>query len=134
MPQHTETSGTTWLELFVLFDTSGARSAKGDHVKDLKAADRAAARSAKYKKSKLNDKKVGCKANAVILPTLAEEIGRFKAIARHIVKHDTINRDQAEWFKMEERAHLKRLADLGVVGNQPAIAAVVQASAETKCY
>ena len=32
-----EVGGVTWIELFVLFDTSGSRSAAGDHVKDLEA-------------------------------------------------------------------------------------------------
>ena len=43
--------GATWLELFIIFDITGARSHNGDHVKDKEAAKRAEARSAKVKKT-----------------------------------------------------------------------------------
>ena len=39
--------GTTWLELFVLFDTTQARSAKGTHVKSFDVATRASSRRGK---------------------------------------------------------------------------------------
>ena len=35
------TSGITWLELFILFDTTGARTKHGEHIKDAEAAVRA---------------------------------------------------------------------------------------------
>ena len=45
--EQSTTSGITWLELFALFDVTGARTRKGDHVKDPKAKERADARNKK---------------------------------------------------------------------------------------
>ena len=42
--------GTTWLELFVLYDTCGARDEEATHVKDPKANERAEQRNSKQKK------------------------------------------------------------------------------------
>ena len=58
--------------------------------------------------------------SAIVKPTLDEEIKLFKAIAWHISKHD-LGEHQTNWFRMEPRAHLRRLGPLGVTGNQPAI-------------
>ena len=41
-----EVAGFTWIELFVLFDISGMRSKKGDHVLDHEVKQRAAKRKA----------------------------------------------------------------------------------------
>ena len=46
------TSGVTWLELFILFDVTGARTSKGDHIKDPKAKRRADARNKKEASTK----------------------------------------------------------------------------------
>ena len=39
-----ETAGTTWLELFILYDMTGNRSEKGQHQKDPEATKRAGKR------------------------------------------------------------------------------------------
>ena len=39
-----DVAGITWVELFVLFDTEGLRSPKGEHVRDQKARERVEAR------------------------------------------------------------------------------------------
>ena len=111
-------SGVTWLELFVLFDTSGARTNKGDHIKDPKAKKRADARS------KRNGKQQGGRnlGNATVQSTLDAELKRFKAVVRHIAKHE-VDKEQGKWFLMEARAKLRRLGPLAIWGNQPAIAA-----------
>ena len=44
------TSGATWIELFILFDTTGARTMKGQHVKDPEAKKRADRRDSIAKK------------------------------------------------------------------------------------
>ena len=40
-------SGTTWIELFILFDTTGARSEGGTHIRDPEATSRADKRRTK---------------------------------------------------------------------------------------
>ena len=110
------TSGTTWLEIFILFDVTGARSEKGQHIKNEAAAERATARRKKQKTTQTK----GHLTSAVVRPSLDEELKRFKAIVRHIAKHE-MQEDQGNKFEMEKRAQLKRLAPLGVVGSQPAI-------------
>ena len=64
-------------------------------------------------------------------PSLNDEIGRFKAIVRHITRHET-TREQATWFRMESRMNLKRLAKLGVEGHQPAVAAFVKMTCQER--
>ena len=92
------TGGTTWLELFILFDVTGARSSNGDHVKDIEAAKRAKARSSKHKKQEGKRKAQ----TATVKPSMGEDIGRFKAIARHIDRRE-VDKEQAGWFEMEKR-------------------------------
>ena len=48
----TETGGTTWLELFILFDTAGYRTDDGQHVKDPEAQARAEKRRRKANNAK----------------------------------------------------------------------------------
>ena len=103
-------SGITWLELLVLFDVSGARTAKGDHVKDAKARKRADARNKKRIKQQGSRTIIG---NALVQPTLDEELNTFKAIVRHIGKHE-VDKDQGRWFLMEIRAKMRRLGALAV--------------------
>ena len=125
--QETGPSGVTWIELFIMFDTCGARTKGGTHIKDEKAQRRAEARSSKKKKEARGEKA----GNAVIKPSLAEELSRFKAIFRHITRHET-KQEQTSWFRMEERPNLRRLAPLGVEGHQPAIAAYVSMTVEER--
>ena len=62
---------------------------------------------------------------------MGEEIGRFKAIARHIARRE-VGKEQAGWFEMEKRQYLRRLAGLGIQGHQPAIAGHVKITEEEK--
>ena len=80
-----EVAGTTWVELFALFDITGSRSEEGQHQKNPAATRRAEkrrqkTRDARNKKANLNETTVVAK------PTLDEELKLFKAIVRHITK------------------------------------------------
>ena len=57
------------------------------------------------------------------------EVQRFKAIVRHIAKHE-LEPHQSGWFQMESRGKLRRLAGLGIYGHQPGIAAHVATNPE----
>ena len=108
-----------------MFDISGERSHNGEHVVDTKAKERAEARRANSSKSKQSsrNKKKRCE-DAVVKPVYEAEIKRFKAIVRQIAKHE-LEPNQSRLFCMESRSRLRRLADLGVYGHQPGIAAHV---------
>ena len=71
------------------------------------------------------------KGQAIIEPTLDEELKRFKAICRSITRHE-LDQTQSSWFDMERKARLRRLGGLAVVGNQPALQVHVKASVEEK--
>ena len=60
--------GTTWLELFVLYDTCGARDDDAIHVKDPKANERAEHRNSKQKKEMRTAGMRKKKGNAVVMP------------------------------------------------------------------
>lgn len=116
--------------MFALFDTARYRRTESDHVKDQKAKgwfdqrnkcwDKTA--SSKKKKSGRSKKEdIGAHAK----PSLNEELVLFKAIFKQITKHEVISA-QANWFRSEERVHLRRLADLGILNHQPAVAAFVK--------
>ena len=125
--KNNNTSGATWMELFILFDTSGARTAKGQHVKDPEAKKRADLRQGNSRRKGKGD----CRRQAITHATMGAEINRFKAIVRHVARHE-MAKDQSKWFCMEERSRLKRLAELGITGHQPAIAAYVQITQEER--
>ena len=129
----TACSGITWTELFVLFDTAGYRSQDAVHVKDKEAVNRAAkrrraAREAQAKKvgKELKPGKAGVcdiTQNTVMSkPPPEQELALFKGMVRQIAQHE-LGEDQKKMFRMESRAKLRRLAPLGITGNQPAIAA-----------
>ena len=129
------TAGVTWLELFALYDTSGQRSKKSEHVKDEKAKKRLEERM-KLKESVRPEEDGGKKkrqhsTGAISNPTLREELKRFKDLVKQISKHEADSTKQ-KWFQMEQRQRLRRLADLGVEGRQPAIAAYVRMSKQEK--
>jgi len=63
--------------------------------------------------------------------TLDEEIKEFKAIVRHIFKHE-VKQGEGKWIRMDNRSNLRRLNDLGVFGHQPAIKAFCQMTKEEK--
>ena len=86
--------GTTWIELFVLYDTCGDRHEDARHLKDRKVEQRAEQRDSKAKKETRDASKKRKKGNAVVRPCLNEELNRFKTICRHIMKHET-DADQA---------------------------------------
>ena len=107
-----EVSGITWIELFALFDIAGERTEKGQFQKNPEATRRAekrklASRNTKKKRSNLNDTTVVSKA------TLDEEIKDFKAIVRHIFKHEA-KLAKGKWIRVENRSNLRRLNDLGI--------------------
>ena len=64
--------GTTWIELFALYDTCGDRHEDARHVKDRKAEERVKQRSSKVKKEVRNASKKRKKGSAVVLPCLNE--------------------------------------------------------------
>jgi len=82
-------------------------------------------RNSKKNKGNLND------TTAVTKATLGEEIKDFKTIVRHIFKHE-VKLAKGKWIRMENRANLRRLNDLGIYGHQPAIKAYCQISEEEK--
>ena len=57
----------------------------------------------------------------VLLPALQEGMSRLKQVIIEIAKHETSDLDRM-LFVVEERQHLRRLAGLGVLAHQPAIA------------
>ena len=121
--------GVTWIELFILFDTTKARSEQAIHVKDEAAKQRADARAKKrWTEGGRRSKQKG---QAIVEPTLDEELKRFKAICRSIFKHE-LDQIQSPWFDMERRARLRRLGGLAVTGNQPALLVHVKATDEEK--
>ena len=61
--------------------------------------------------------------------SLDEELKQFKAICRYILNND-LQEEQREWFRMEARPQWRRLALLGIEGNQPAIAAFCETTQE----
>ena len=121
------TSGITWTELFVFFDTAGYRISDGQHVKDGEAVRRAKERREKAKVVGLKTNKSGNRVEnterpwnilqsiAVTEPTYDQELKLVKAIVRQIARHE-IDDEQKKWFQMETRAKLRSLAMLGVTG------------------
>ena len=107
-----ETAGTTWLELFVLFDIAGNRTGEGQHVRDPAAKKRAEERWQRTKKNKSSGKRKGVAGTCVAKPTLDQEIKLFKSIMRQVMRHEASTR-HAKWFQAEGRARLRRLARLG---------------------
>ena len=71
--QDNSTSGTTWTELFILYDTAGGRTEEGEHVKDPAANVRADKRRAMSKSSKAKRNK-GPQQSGIVKPSADEEI------------------------------------------------------------
>ena len=97
--RHNEKNGTTWLELFILFDTAGHRTDDGQHVKDQGAHGRAEIRRNKAKDA--NGKKKKQKASAIAKPSLDEELKRFKLIVRHTMRHEAEPKNKKLFQKMD---------------------------------
>ena len=53
-------------------------------------------------------------------PTLDEELTLSKAIVRHVTRHEVKN-GKGDMYRVDNRANLRRLNDLGVSGHQPVI-------------
>ena len=124
--EDSEVSGITWMELFALYDITGDRIEKGQRQKDPEATNRTEkrqqkSRCTKSKKRNLSD------IMAITKPTLDEQIKLFKAIVRHVMKHE-VKQGKGKWFRMDNRANLRSLSDVGVSGHQPAIMAFCQLS------
>ena len=103
-------SGTTWAEIFVLFDTAAYRSKEAQHVKHKEALRRAVQRrnNAKEAKAKHKERKGGAggrrdwdisNTSVISKPTYDQEIQLFKAIAREIARHE-LNDEQTKIFQM----------------------------------
>lgn len=95
-----DVGGITWAELFIMFDTSGKRSPKGEHVADQHMTKRAEARNAsngKWKEQARN----GTSANAIAKPLYGDELGKFKAVVKQIAKHE-LDEERAAMFLMED--------------------------------
>jgi len=60
---------------------------------------------------------------------LDAELARFKAIVRHIARHELPDH-QAEMFTMDDNSRYRRLAKVGVYGHQAGIAAHVSTTVE----
>ena len=123
-----EAGGITWAEMFIVFDTGGYRTDKGQHIRNPEAAKRAEARKDRSKEAKKN-RRNSYMSSAAPKATYDQELKTFKAIFREITRHD-LDEHKRKWFLMEQRQHLKRLAPLGIGGNQPAIAAYCKTSRE----
>ena len=117
--EETRASGTTWLELFILFDTTGYRRKGGRTKKNADAAERAERRKAKNKHQRKGNRATE---TADVRASLSDELAAFKKVVRHIARQDA-DPDQAKWFHADEKPQYRRLKHLGVVEHQPAIAA-----------
>ena len=100
-------------------------SAEGKHIKKPEAAARAENRK-KNEGQKTKQQRMG---SAMSMPTLDEKLKRFNGIVRHIMRREA-DSGQSKWFKAERRDKLRRLAKLGTVGHQPAIAAYCEVRKE----
>ena len=117
--ENTKASGTTWLELFVLFDTTGYRTKEGRTKRNEDVARRVAKRKAADKhrrKGRRTTESIEARAS------LSNELVVFKKVVRHIARQDA-DPDQAKWFHADNKPQYKRLKHLGVTGHQAAIAA-----------
>ena len=117
--EETRASGTTWLELFILFDTMGYRRKEGRTPKNVASTARTKERNARIK----HKRKGRCGAEtSEPRASLAEELEAFKRIVRHTTRQDG-DAEQAKWFHGDTKPQYRRLKGLGITEHQPAIAA-----------
>ena len=64
-------------------------------------------------------------------PTLDEELQKFKAIVRQIMRREATE-ERAKWSTMEARNKLPRLAKLGITAHQPGVAAYCKRNKEER--
>ena len=69
--------------------------------------------------------------DATVKPTVEEELVKFKAIVRHITRHEA-NHQQGDWFKVASRSELRRLASLCIFAHQVAVVAYCKVSDEER--
>ena len=120
--EQTVASGSTWIEMFTLFDMDGYRRTSSRHRKNEQAAKRTEERTAKdkHEQGKKDQRRRRRKENAESRPSMGEELNHFKRIFKHVVRQD-IGMDKAEIFKADYKQHFKRLRNLGIIGHQAAI-------------
>ena len=117
--EDTKASGTTWLELFILFDTLGYRRKESRTPKNVASAARTKERQAANKHQR---KERGNAETAEPRASLAEELEAFKRVVRHTMRQDG-NAEQAKWFNGDTKTQYRRLKALGITEHQPAIVA-----------
>ena len=79
----------------------------------------------------LKEKAKGQQKDATIKPVFQEEPAKLKSIIRDIAMHEA-KHDDAMIFRVEQRQHLRRLAGLGVLAHQPAMAAFCKTTEEER--
>ena len=127
-PSHdTQASGTTWLELFTLFDMSGIRRKRARCRKNEVVAGRVDARQV-ARKDCHSVEKTRHEETVETRPKLHEELATFKRLFRHVINQD-ITKEDARIFAAEDKQQYKRLKGLGILGHQPAIKANCQLTA-----
>ena len=117
--EETKASGTTWLELFILFDTTGYRRRTGRTPKNAESAARSEVRKARNKHQRKGTRSAE---TAEPRASLAEELEAFTKVVRHTMRQDG-DVDQAKWFHRDTKPQYRRLKVLGLTEHQPAIAA-----------
>ena len=104
------------------------RTREGEHVLDREVKLRAEKRKADQA-SEVDLPRNYLEHVAVPKPALDVELARFKAIVRHIARHELEER-YADMFIMDDGTKFRRLAKVGIYGHQPGIAAHVKTSEE----
>ena len=104
-------AGTTWLELFVLFDALGYRTHRDKVAKEDAALKRACERSIK---------RVKANKSSVSRASLRKEIAIFKVAVRYVARNDVAPQQQ-KLFLSESRQELRRLAPFAIAGHQPGV-------------
>ena len=117
--EETSASGTTWLELFILFDTMGYRRKEGRTPKNVASAARTEERKAANKHQRKGRRSAETSEPRA---SLAEKIEAFKRVVRHTTRQDG-DAEQAKWFHGDTKPQYRRLKALGITEHQPAIAA-----------
>lgn len=105
-------------------DAAAAGRAKGRFAK---AEAKRAARTGSSRRPGTKQRQASCVAKA----SFGEELAVFKAIVRHLDRHD-LEEDQAVLFTAEQRQHLRRLRALGIKGHMPGIKAVCTLNEEER--
>ena len=117
--EETSASGTTWLKLFILYDTMGYRRRDGRTPKHVGWAARSKERKARNK-----HQRKGRSSTETSEPraSLAEEPEAFEKVVRHTTRQDG-DAEQAKWFHGDAKPQYRRLKGLGITEHQLVIAA-----------